>query len=248
MTASFFSFTAWTFLGWVGISCSATAYFDMGGVRGSIQFYQANPDEPVRVHVQLDGLDQFNDRYPWHVHDFPVRFGLLRDFPCSEAEVGDHYDPTGVGNSPNYTEMCAADPDNCEVGDLGGKLGLLVNNEPWQNFDDPRLSLFGPQSIVGRSIVIHRQAQPGEAAPRWICANIEYNGVSLSTERAPFQNGPLQGDIIFRRVKGRAETTISVDLYRIDNGSLDSANHDWNLRVGAPGDNGNCGTLGQVSI
>jgi len=66
--------------------------------------------------------------------------------------------------------------------------------------------------------------------------------------RAPFQNGPLQGDIIFRRVEGRADTTISVDLYRIDNGSLDSMNHSWNLRVGAPDENGNCGTLGHVSI
>lgn len=217
----------------------------MGGVRGSIQFYQAFPGEPVRIHVNLDGLDQFSDRYPWHIHDFPVRFGLLRDFPCSAEEVGGHYDPTGVGNNENYTELCAANPDNCEVGDLGGKLGALVNNQPWQSFDDPRLSLFGPQSIVGRSIVIHRQG-PGE--PRWVCANIEYNGVRLITMRAPFQNGPLQGDIIFRRVEGRADTTISVDLYRIDNGSLDSMNHSWNLRVGAPDENGNCGTLGHVSI
>ena len=234
----------WTFfIGWVGIDCTATAHFDMRGVRGTIQFYQPEPSRPVEIHVQLTGLDKFTDRYPWHVHMYPVRFGLLRDFPCSDEEVGGHYDPTGASMAVNYTERCANDPDDCEVGDLSGKLGALTDQQ-WQSFTDSRLSLFGPQSIVGRSIVIHRQ-DPSET--RWVCANIEYNGVRLKTTRFPFMNGPLQGDVIFRRVIGRDDVKINVDLYRIDGGSMNSMNHIWNLRTGTPGAGGDCNPLGPVS-
>ena len=215
----------------------------MGGVSGTIQFYQPEPGQPVQIHVQLTGLDQFTDRYPWRVYMYPVRFGLLRDFPCSAQEVGERYDPTGVGNPPNYDEACANDTDNCQVGDLSGKLGTLTDQD-WQSFTDSRLSLFGPQSIVGRSIVIQRQGPP---ETRWVCANIEYNGVKLQTTRFPFSDGPLQGDVIFRRVKGRDDVKILVDLYRIDNGSVNSINHNWNLRTGTPGEDGNCDAVGHVS-
>ncbi len=43
------------------------------------------------------------------------------------------------------------------MGDLGGKYGTLVGlDNVTSTYADQNLPLFGPQSILGRSIVIHR--------------------------------------------------------------------------------------------
>ena len=214
------------------------ANFDMNGVRGQVHFYQAYRGAPVDITTNLEGLDQYTEQYPWHIHECPINFALLRDFPCSQSEVGGHYDPTGAAvDNPDYPEDCASDPDLCEVGDLGGKLGRLQYDRPIEYFEDPRLSLFGPQSPVGRSLVIHRQD-----GSRWACANLEYAGVRVYTWRYPFTEecGPFQGEVIIRRVEGKAETTINVDLYRIDGEPVPSSGHLYSLRRGQPSEDGNC--------
>lgn len=204
------------------------AVFDMGGVRGYIQFSQKAPSEPVEIHVNLEGLEQFADSYPWHAHDFPVRTGLLRDYPCSGAEVGGHYDPLDAINNPNYDNDC--NPNNasaCEVGDFSGKLGNLRNDQQWQTFVDSELTLYGPYSIIGRSLVIHRGIAPEN---RWICANIEYLGARVDIIRASlFGDAQTQGDVIIHKVAGRDDATIFLDVWRDDSftGMLD-----WQLRLG----------------
>ncbi len=51
--------------------------------------------------------------------------------------------------------------DQYEVGDLSGKYGSLKGkNNVVGRFVDPNLSLFGPQSVERRSIVIHNSPKP----------------------------------------------------------------------------------------
>ena len=205
------------------------AVFDMGGVRGYIQFSQKAPGEPVEIHANLEGLDQFADSYPWHVHNFPVRTGLLRDYPCSNAEVDGHYDPLNAfTNDTQYAIDCNPNnPSACEVGDFSNKLGYLRNDLQWQTFVDSELDLYGPYSIIGRSLVIHRGSQPQN---RWICANIEYLGARVDIIRASLVgDNQMQGDVIIHKVAGRDDATIYLDVWRNDsfNGTLD-----WQLSRG----------------
>ena len=212
------------------LSSSVRAVFDMGGVRGFVQFFQKNRHEPVEIHVNLEGLDQFTDSYPWHVHDFPVRYALLNDYPCSPDEVGGHYDPLDAISNPNYDTDCNMDPTECEVGDFSGKLGLLANDQQWQTFVDPNLSLFGPLSIVGRSLVIHRGIPPEN---RWICANIEYYDSNVEILRASLipasTIAQYEGEVVIYKGKGRDDATIYVDV-RTNDPNLED--HEWNLRLG----------------
>ena len=60
--------------------------------------------------------------------------------------------------------------DQYEVGDLSGKFGDLKGQDRVQGtFVDPSLCLWGPNSVLGRSVVIHHSPVPH----RWVCANIE---------------------------------------------------------------------------
>ena len=218
----------------------------MNGVNGTLTLYQEHRNAPVQLHVNLDGLDQYPaERFPWHVHMYPVDFSLLQDFPCSLAAIGDHYDPFGVAvglDTAVYDARCRADVNNCEIGDFSRKLGFLTP-ERSQYFTDPDLSLFGPLTPIGRSVLIHRGG--GE---RWLCANFELHGVKILSLKYNFQNGPFEGDVVIRRIEGRDESKILVDIYRrfqeVDQ-PLASSNHSWSLRKGTLGEN--CTGLGAVS-
>ena len=211
----------------------------MGGVTGYIQFSQKSPSAAVEIHVNLAGLDQFTETYQWHVHDYPIRSGLLIDYPCSSTEVGGHYDPRNAASNPDYDTICnQQNPTLCEIGDFSNKLGYL-DNEQWQTFTDTNLNLYGSESIIGRSLVIHRGQAPNN---RWICANIEYLGARVDIFRAPvYGNDPAnamyQGDVIIHKVAGRDDATIYADIRKRDQSSTITLN--WNLRLGAAAD-GRC--------
>ena len=220
----------------------------MNGVNGTVQLYQAHRSAPVQFHINLNGLDQYPaERFPWHVHMYPVDFSLLDDFPCSLENIGDHYDPFGVAvglNTEVYDARCRANVIDCEIGDFSRKLGLL-STDKWQSFTDPNLSLFGPLTPIGRSLLIHRGT--GE---RWICSNFELHGVKILSLKYNFVGGsfPVEGDVVIRRVEGRDESKILVDIYRktqIVDQPLSSFNHSWSLRKGTLGPN--CTGLGNVS-
>lgn len=203
----------------------------MGGVRGYVQFVQPSPSSPVKIHVNLQGLDQFSESYPWHIHDYPVRNALLRDYPCSADEVGGHYDPRNAMANLNYAIDCNQNNATaCEIGDFSNKLGYLRNDQQWQVFEDPNLNLYGPESIIGRSLVIHRGIQPRNT---WICANVEYLGARVDILRATIvgRGGPVtyHGDAIIHKVVGRDDATIYVDFWRND---TINTTIDWNLRLG----------------
>jgi len=48
--------------------------------------------------------------------------------------------------------------DQYEMGDLSGKYGTLDNKKRYAiTYNDTMLPLFGPRSILGRSVVIHKR-------------------------------------------------------------------------------------------
>lgn len=196
-------------------SINVQAVFDMGGVTGYVQFYQRAPGQPTELNVNLEGLDQFAGTYPWHAHDFPVREALQKDFPCSAEELGGHYDPFDAGSNPDYATICNTNNQSaCEVGDFGRKVGRLRNDMTQQFYVDNELDLYGPNSVVGRALVIHYPEEPND---RFICANIEPVGCRNKNLRAAFDNGQIQGDVVIRHTAGKDSAKIYVDVYSVNN-------------------------------
>lgn len=208
------------------------AVFSQGGITGNVLFLQEAPGDPVQIHVNLMGLDQYTDSYRWSIHEYPVRTSLLRDFPCAEDRIG------GVFNRSSVPCNTA---DSCDVGDLTARLGNIRFDMPWQVFQDPSLSLTGPDSIIGRSLVIDREDGPEGA---FICANIEQLGVRREILRAAFDNSIIQGDVIIRYAIGRDDALIEVDLHRVDGNNTNSQGIMWSLNFGVPGPDNSCAGVG----
>lgn len=205
---------------------SVAAYFEMNGIKGTVTITQDGLYNPAAITARLSGFPRKNvlQSYDWVIHEYPVRYSLLRDFPCSDAELGDVFDPLDQRNVD-----CTNDTSKCAVGDLGGRVGYLLSNLSVQTFQYPGLQLRGPFSPVGRSIVIYSK-QANISVPL-ACANIERQGLKIVTLRASFQHpSRIQGDVFFRFVDGRSEVTIYADLYRLDGGQPNQGENIWTLR------------------
>ena len=218
------------------IRIAVTAHFDMNGIRGNVTFSQDNIYDPITVVAEFDGLDQFEDEmWGWHVHDCPINFALLQEYPCSTASVGGHFDPDDRSSNENYTMNCMENSEECELGDLSGRFGRLLHDQStyMYQFQERGLNLYDENTFVGRSIVIHRTH-----GFRWACANIEYDGHDrLDTFVASFPKDPkqqvntIQGDIVMRLPSRRAAVSLSGVLHRVDDGPKDTS-HKWSLRRG----------------
>jgi len=144
-----------------GAPRAATATFvpSEGLPSGSITLSQASPDAITTISVSLSGLEAAANQF--HVHNSRVAGA------CSST--GGHFDPMGV-KVPTYTTCtgdAAAKAAGCYVGDLSGKFGTLDGASASASFMDSSVSLFGANSILGRSIVIHKFD-----GSRWACATI----------------------------------------------------------------------------
>jgi Cu-Zn family superoxide dismutase len=130
--------------------------------RGTVTFTQ-DGDE-VRVRASVSGLKP-NAEHGFHVHE---------KGDCSApdgASAGGHFNP---GGKPHAARDAAAR----HAGDLGN-----LKADPYGlarvDFVDATLSLSGPDSIVGRAVIIHEKAddfttQPtGNAGARQACGVIE---------------------------------------------------------------------------
>lgn len=85
----------------------------------------------------------------------PVEYDLA--FPCEGSSLYGHWNPLSV----NTSDVPAAEEgtlDQYEMGDLSGKFGTLDNKKRYiSTYNDTMLPLFGPRSILGRSVVIHKK-------------------------------------------------------------------------------------------
>jgi len=106
-------------------------------VTGTVTFEQSGSG-PVKVSGEVSGLTP--GQHGFHVHEFGDNTN-----GCTSA--GPHFNPTGK-------EHGAPDDENRHFGDLGN---VVADNSGVAkvNITDKLLTLTGPNSIVGRSLVVH---------------------------------------------------------------------------------------------
>ncbi len=129
-------------------------------VNGTITFTQT--DKGVRVVADLQGLSK--GKHGFHIHEFG---------DCSSTDgmsAGGHYNPEGKSHSaPMDMSRHMGDMGNLEA-DESGKAHL--------EYTDATILLNGPNSILGRSVIVHKneddlKSQPsGNAGPRVACGVI----------------------------------------------------------------------------
>lgn len=156
----------------------AIAEFDLDGVKGSIKFDQKSPLDPTVVEYNLNGL-KGNNRF-YHVHLKPVpnfdtekvrnNASAVTEL-CGDPATGGHLNPFHIKDKlpPKSGPL-----EKYEIGDLSGKHGPLIqvfgpghDDHYMGSFTDNQLPMSGENSIIGRSIVIHKND-----GKRWVCASI----------------------------------------------------------------------------
>ena len=127
---------------------------------GTVTFTQMK--DGIRVEADVRGLSQ--GKHGFHIHTFG---------DCSDPDgksAGGHYNPTGQPHAgPNQ--------ENRHMGDLGN---IEADSSGMARYDraDSHLKLNGPDSIIGRGVIVHGGAddlksQPsGDAGPRVACGVI----------------------------------------------------------------------------
>jgi Cu-Zn family superoxide dismutase len=120
------------------------------GVRGTVTFWQpravalaagADAPAPVRLRVRVSGLAPLS-RHGFHVH-------ALGDLTKGCMSAGGHWNPGGAphgGPGDAYDARHAGDLGNV-VADASGNVDVEL--------EDALLTLRGPLSIVGRSVILH---------------------------------------------------------------------------------------------
>lgn len=130
-------------------------------VNGVVRFFET--DEGVRVVAEINNLAP-NSTHGFHIHQYG---------DCSALDgtsAGGHFNPFD-------TQHGGPDSDERHVGDLGN---ISVDENGFAELDevDPMLSLNGPDSIIGRGIIVHAgeddlESQPtGAAGARLSCGVI----------------------------------------------------------------------------
>lgn len=226
---------------------SAVSKFSNDGVKGFISFSQKSPFDITTIRVNLQNLDNRGGGY--HVHNWPVPQKIQQtDMVCSPEDVSGHLNPFNVDiNSPSYPAAATGTPDQYEIGDISGKFGMLSGMSSYNfTYHDPNLPLFGMNSIIGRSMVIHKDLSGG---PRWICSTIRAS-VSMTTAVAKFKY-PAIGYMVLRQVSNTwyAETQIYMELNYGTESNIQTNNHDWLIYQSPMGDDmlaqtGRCSSCG----
>ncbi|CAB1344471.1 unnamed protein product [Coregonus sp. 'balchen'] len=222
-----------------------SALVNMRGVKGYFLFRQASPFDVTELRVNLTNLGSRVG--PYHIHHFPTP--PMRSPPqttCSNDNVGDHWNPFGIDTKdPTYPSGPGSTHDRYEVGDLSARHGSLKGKaEMDADFTDFNLPLFGQNSIVGRSVVIH---QPDGA--RFLCAYICYPG-EVHVARAMFRH-PVVGMVQFVQLKSNplSDVTVFMDLSYGRPSVNATRNHHWHIHMypissEMDTDKGRCGTTG----
>lgn len=222
-----------------------SAVMSMRGIQGYLHFRQASPFDVTEFRLNLTNLQSRVG--PYHVHNFPVP-SVRSPLPsiCSNDNLGGHWNPFGLNTSDQtYPKQPGSTYDMYEIGDLSGKHMFLTGlNEVDALFHDSSLPLFGPNSIVGRSIVIHQ----GNGA-RFVCAGIGYPG-DVSVARARFRS-PVVGEIWFTQLKNHPLSDVSIftDLSYGNPTMKPTEHHNWHVHrhpisSERDDDEGSCSTAG----
>jgi Cu-Zn family superoxide dismutase len=127
-------------------------------VSGTVTFTQSSPDGPTAVRGNITGLAP--GKHGFHVHTFGDTTG-----GC--ATTGGHFNPRDADHG------APTDADR-HAGDLGN---IVVAEDGASDFSisDEQIPLSGPNSIVGRAVVVHQLPAGLELFPtfhsRYYCAS-----------------------------------------------------------------------------
>lgn len=180
-------------------------------VSGKMEFLQQTGYGITDIEVTLEGLEGVSD---YQIHMTPVM--EILEFPCEENTLYGVYNPYNIPKNgiPNGT------PDELRVGDLSGKFGVFDGLTPIQKVyqNDTNLSIFGPNSILGRSLVLH-----SKTGRRLACSTIE-RGYSPSEARE------LRGIASFHHPLGFASGYIRMTQLIHNDGSSSDTVLEVNLR------------------
>ncbi|XP_055314851.1 uncharacterized protein LOC129575370 isoform X3 [Sitodiplosis mosellana] len=206
-------------------------------VKGKIELYQQSEYEITNIDVLLKGL---NETSGYHIHEASIQENLL--FPCEASTIYDHWNPRGVNpkTSPMPRE---GSTDLYEMGDLSGKFGTLDHlSEYMASFNDTNIPLFGYETVLGRSVVIHKKSKN----VRWACSTLE-RGYSPHESReiraiASFHHpkGYAYGYMRFTQLihndGSKSDTTIEVKLrHPGENDRNMTRHHHWKIFVNPVG-------------
>ncbi|XP_026160139.1 uncharacterized protein cusr [Mastacembelus armatus] len=202
-----------------------SAIINMRGIKGYFSFHQASPFDVTELRVNLTNLK--SQVGPYHVHCFPGP--SVRSPPsslCSNDNVGGHWNPFGINTTiPTYPIKPGSTHDRYEIGDLSAKhMSLEGKNNVDMVFKDFNLPLFGQNSIVGRSVVIHQTD-----GARYACGSISYPS-EVIVARATFQS-PVIGEIWFTQLENNplSDVTIFMDLSYGNPTMTPTRNHNWHV-------------------
>jgi superoxide dismutase, Cu-Zn family len=129
-------------------------------VQGTIWFILT--DKGVRVVADIQGLQE--GKHGFHIHEFG---------DCSSPDAssaGGHFNPAGKQHG-GPMDM------NRHLGDMGN-LEADARGNAHLEYVDPEIILSGPNSIIGRAVVVHKEtddlkSQPaGNSGPRVACGVI----------------------------------------------------------------------------
>lgn len=200
--------------------------FSHQGVKGSLTFSQSSPFDPTQTAVNLTGLNQNAKGYHVHLWPAPLQVMASQDL-CGLTIVSGHFNPYGKNpTSTDYPKPDTSTDDMYEIGDLSAKYGTLESlTEKSEIYEDWNLPLFGENSIVGRSVVIHRNDTNNS---RWVCSNIRLMH-PVVTARAVFKY-PVIGQIVFMQElnKPQSETWVFAQLDYNDN-RVGTTNNNWDI-------------------
>ncbi|EGI59506.1 hypothetical protein G5I_12335 [Acromyrmex echinatior] len=168
-----------------------------------------------------------------------VEYGL--EFPCEETSLYESWNPLDINNDIPAVEEGTL--DQYKMGDLSGKFGTLDNKKRYTiTYNDTMLPLFGPRSILGRSIVIHKK----EKNLRWACSTIErgyslvdaYELSAIASFHHPqgFLYGYIRMTQLVYKDGSQSETIIEVNLRHPGKHNRNTTrNHNWAIYVNPVG-------------
>ena len=111
-------------------------------ISGTIKLHQCNPKFPTVIIINLKGFKR-NKEHAIHIHEY----GNISE-GCMSS--GGHYNPYNKKHG-SYT----FDGNNRHAGDLVNNITSNNKGEVKLKFSDNLVDLFGEESVIGRTIVIH---------------------------------------------------------------------------------------------
>lgn len=201
-------------------------------VVGRIQFHQLadNPHSPtgVLVDVYNPNSEKSSENHVWMLHSSPAMADFYNWSQRCQS-TNDVFDPlqasVGIPNDV-YNRQCqssiSGEPLRCRLGDLVLKSGmkLTLSNDYKQKarsfYTDMFLPLSGPNSIIGRSVVIYDDNSPTQRGNRLACSTIKRIHPMRAAVRS-WTSGPsipsgVKGFFVFEQASAQSPTRVQVAL------------------------------------